>query len=291
MSQTRSHTNQKGYILLWLALAVGVLVIGAAAAAPYLAREWSLQNRLKTQTTIQTAFGSIFPDPAGRNRSACAMAQFGYSPAAPTVLLRPGDKTPGWSLLFLSQQSAVGASDPSHASIPVFAGAYPAWNGPYWQGSINGNSEPVDAWGRIFQLRWVTSPSPGWIVHSPGGNGIDDTLSYSGTPAGDDIIYPNPPYIPPPPDNTVASPNFQFWFASPGNGNVLVQFTLKYTGGSQVIVGSFNNGHKDGRNWSDTFKNVPVGQWQLEIWPQYGSLRIVTVIVTKTSISPTPITF
>ena len=66
------------------------------------------------------------------------------------------------------------------------------WNGPYWNGSVDGSNRPLDGWGRPLQLRWVSS---GWQVVSYGANGNYDSSGFT-SPQGDDLAYPVVPATP-----------------------------------------------------------------------------------------------
>jgi len=169
---------------------VALVIIASAAAAPLFLRQLNRQRSVETQKRLETAFRGLFP---GKQRKTANMwFDFGYSPTS------PGAPPANWNLSPMVLRSAVATSDATHAGVAQFTGSnLPAWNGPYWQGSIDNQNRPVDAWGRPIQLRYISTSAPaGWQTYSLGANGISETGD-TATPAGDDQVYPNPPYMPP----------------------------------------------------------------------------------------------
>lgn len=261
---------QSGFSLLAAGVLIAILLIAALALAPVAGRQLDAQRTAQTQRALPAAFRGIFPYPLG-TPGADLRTDFGYAPAAPSAFLWAGDQTPSWDLLALTSRLAVGVSDAAHNPPAAFDGtnAGSAWNGPYWTGSVDGGMRPVDGWGRPFQLRYVTSPSAGWILFSAGANGVDNTASASGTPGGDDLIYPQPPYVPPVVTATVcAAPVLTFYRPSyiPAED---VDITISWTangGGSASLMGvKFNNGSKANGSPSPVFTNLPYGTLTISI--------------------------
>lgn len=239
------NKSSRGVSLLALVALVALVLIGVGVAVPLAHRHQDAERRAQTRVALEKAFRGLFPHPPG-TPGADLHRDFGFRPQTPTVLQRPGDATPSWTLACLMTPAAVGALDPARNPPPAFAGVpgTPAWNGPYWQGSVDGDGRPVDAWGRFLQLRRVTSPSTGWILHSPGSNGLDDTAADSGTPGGDDLVYPQPPYVVPLASQPTFSVTLNLSFVllaagacSPGNNvNLTVILTYEDATQTQILV-------------------------------------------------------
>lgn len=291
----KPHQDGYGLLILIVVLFIGSIVIaGALNYAENYVRNLNIERKRTTDDSLRTAFGSIFPDYVNR-RTSNMFDHFGYSPIAATNLRLPDDKQPGWDLRCLLEVSQVQVSDPTKASLTQATGAIGKyWNGPYWYGSIGPQNCPVDGWGRLIELRYVTSPTAGWILHSRGLNGVDDSVAGDGTPHGDDQIYPISPYVPPipPTPGTCPNPPFQFHFTSKSSPNDLVEFTIITMSSRPKILGQFNNGNPGGFNWTGSFTNIPYGTHTI-IWmsQRNGSGEFSVMVNPDCTVTPTVINF
>lgn len=194
MSQSnRMRLRQQGNVIVIVVLMVGLLVLAVSVAAPLFLRQQNQRNEIETRRRLETAFKALFMENQSRlNAKQNMWSDFGYNPTS------PGLPPSSWDLKCLVQRSSVGDSDASHASVLQFAGVLPAWNGPYWQGPVDAQKRPIDAWGRHIQLRYITGSTPkGWQVFSPGANGLVETGNQASPPAGsDDLVYPLVPFEP-----------------------------------------------------------------------------------------------
>lgn len=279
--------SQAGGALLLVVVLIGVVLILAAAAAPFVMKEVDLGRRRATQQRLEEAFHGVFP--GNRKARASLHGDFGFSPVNPGVPPLHHD------LRALVDRARVGDADPSHATVPQFNGSNaPAWNGPYWQGSVDGLGRPVDGWGRPLQLRFIsTTTPPGWQVFSPGGNGSDETGN-AGQPSGDDLAYPVPPYqVPITGPSVCPAPGIVFQ-AADVKGSEWVSFTLELPSGEQTIMARFHKHWPEGRDWTpaDHFTNVPPGTWTIRYWSKHGTSGNLTVTIhPDCSVQPAVLAF
>ncbi len=190
-----SRARSGGFALVVVIILAAVVLVGTLGALHLGARRLDAERTERTRAQLPEAFRGLFPHTVGQPAGAGAPnlhADFGYRPDTPTALQRAGDLTPSWDLRMLVDRTQVGISDATFLSPPpAFNGTQApgtAWNGPYWRGAVDGSQRPLDAWGRFLELRYVTAPSAGWILHSPGANGVDNTPANSGIPGGDDLV-------------------------------------------------------------------------------------------------------
>lgn len=197
---------QRGSVLVGVVVLVAVVLIGAVALGAIFGKQLDQQRSLETRKRLEMAFQAMFPYPQAHRAN--MFTDFGYRPDPARVQVMPGYATAGFYLDGLLDINRVGVSDGNNNPPPSFTGVIAppttsrisgAWNGPYWTRSLaTAQLRPLDAWGRPLQLRYVSTPQPGWQVFSRGPNGLDDTPANAGTPGGDDLAYPDPPYALPP---------------------------------------------------------------------------------------------
>ena len=239
---------------------VGLLVIASVGMGALYLRQLDQQRQIKTQQQLEVAFQGLFP--GHQQPSANMWKDFRFTPDFPTP---PG----GYDLRCMIDRTQVGAVDVSMNGVPAFTGtptagagdSLGAWNGPYWQGSVDAQGHPVDAWGRPIRLRHIsTTAPPGWQVFSPGANGTSETGDVE-IPANDDLVYPQPPYVIPPstpPVSLCASPTIPFQRTSGYNPAENISITLSWSWGGVTVVAKFNGGHPEG-NPPPVFSDIPQG--------------------------------
>lgn len=190
----------RGSILLGVVILVAILVLMAGAFGVLMVREQNQRQQIETQKRLETAFKAMFPYQEDQKRAKANMwTDFGFTPDP------PGTAPGGYELGCMTSPDQVEGVQASKGSLTAYngvpnpsnGGKLGAWNGPYWQGSVDGQNRPVDGWGRPILLRRISSTTPpGWQVFSPGVNGVSETGDV-GTPVNDDQVYPQPPYEPP----------------------------------------------------------------------------------------------
>lgn len=168
-----------GFTLIEAAVAIGVVAILAGAIAPLAVKAINQQREFRTRDSLKACFEGMF---GARDRRVANMrADFGFNPTG--------------ALADLSGMVAKGLTGVS-VTVPDFAqdsgSIFWGYNGPYWNGSVDGSNRPVDGWGRPMQLRWVAS---GWQVFSLGSDGANNSAA-STPPLGDDLAYPIVPALP-----------------------------------------------------------------------------------------------
>lgn len=166
----RRRTEQ-GFSLLEVAVAIAVVAILAAAAAPMVLKALNQQREARARGELKLIYEACF---GARDRVTGNMrADFGFgSTVAASTLDR------------LSSPGALRNFGPYPMS--ALSGG---WRGPYWLGSMDAARFPLDPWGRRYRLRWVTGA---WQVVCDGANGVLDTPGGTETPMGDDLGYPVP---------------------------------------------------------------------------------------------------
>jgi len=158
----------RGFSLIEAVIAVAVMSILAGLAAPLALRAMNQRRAAVTRRNLKAAFEAMF---GSRDRRVANMrADFGFSPA---------QSCPDLGFLVTPPKDVPAFSREDKAS---FAWGY---NGPYWQGPVQGG-KPVDAWGNPIDL--ICKAGPGgvtWQVHSPGPDRAvgDDDLYYPPMPA------------------------------------------------------------------------------------------------------------
>lgn len=244
----KGHRNfhQRGVVLLGVIILAALLLIGAATIGIIYVRQLNQQRQVQTQGYLETAFQGLFP--GNLRRRANLYSDFGYDPNVKPVPPLHHD------LKLLVDRGAIVNSDtvPAHANAAQWTGTSTAttatlnaWNGPYWNGPVDGQSRPVDGWGRALQLRYIsTSTPPGWQVFSVGANGVSQTGD-TATPSGDDQVFPATPYVPPVSAAATCSTP-QITFSRGSSYNPAEDITLTITDGAGVVqvVGplTVNNG-------------------------------------------------
>lgn len=229
--------GQRGTVLLGVIVLAALLLIGTATIGVIYVRQLNQQRQILTHQFLETAFHGVFP---GNERKVAnnLFDDFGYSPAIPTT---GGPPLNFHQLRALTSRGAIGSSDPNHVGVLQFSGtptntSFNAWNGPYWTGPVDGQNNPVDAWGRPMQLRYISTSTPaGWQVFSSGANGVAETGD-SGTPSGDDQVFPTVPY--PLPASNISVPGFSLQISvsalGPGNNHWISVFVTDATGTTQI---------------------------------------------------------
>lgn len=172
----RRDKQARGFSLIEAAVAIGIIAILAAAAAPMVLKALNQQREAKTRADVKTAWEAMFG--ASDRRVANMRADFGFTPPATNPISLQ-------DLRFLTNRlSPPSGNAPVQYPTKIAGGAFTiGWNGPYWFGSVRGGgnqSLPVDAWGRPIQL---TYNGTGYQVRSLGADGRANTL--------DDITYPS----------------------------------------------------------------------------------------------------
>lgn len=290
---TGNRARESGFGILGLVILIAAVLVAAMGIGALYVRDLDQQRALQTRRQLEAAFGSLFGGPtfSGAN----LWRDFGYSPTVPAP--PPGN----YSLTLLVRREAIGESDPAHASVVQFDGSnLPAWNGPYYQGSTDPLGRPTDGWGRPLQLRYIsTTTPPGWQVFSLGANGADDTGNLS-PPRGDDLVFPVPPYVippPSPPGSVCPNPVINFLRTSGFNPEEMLTITLTWGSGNQTTTVQVNGGHPEG-NPPPTFTSIPKGvPITLTIWSSrrgwlYPPASPLTFLLgSSCTASPNPITF
>jgi type II secretory pathway pseudopilin PulG len=177
--ENRKSKIELGFTLIEAAVAIGVVAILAGAIAPLAVKAINQQREARTRDSLKACFEGMF---GARDRRVANMrADFGFNP--------------GTALADLSGMVAKGLTGVS-ATVPDYAQAsgsiFWGYNGPYWNGSVDGANRPTDGWGRPMQLRWVGG---GWQVFSLGSDGANNSAA-STPPLGDDLAYPIVPAVP-----------------------------------------------------------------------------------------------
>jgi len=172
----RRAKQHAAFSLIEAAVALAIIAILAGAVAPLAVKALNQQREFKTRDSLKAAFEAMFG--ARDRRVANLRADIGFNPGALANL----------SVLTLKNGTGGSASVKDYG-LDASYGIYWGYNGPYWSGTLAGNS-PVDAWGRPMQLRVVGG---GWQVFSLGANGVSETAVGSSTPGGDDLLYPAAP--------------------------------------------------------------------------------------------------
>lgn len=284
-----ARRREAGFGILGIVVLIGAMIVAGAGIGVMYVRDLDRQREAQTRRQLQAAFGALFGGPL--HTGANMRKDFGYNPTEPAT--PPGN----YSLLGLVRRNAVAQSDPAHAAVPQFDGTIPdAWNGPYYQGSVDGAGRPADGWGRPLQLRYIsTTTPPGWQVYSLGANGRDDTGDAS-PPRGDDLVFPVPPYKLPPlsgPGAPCPTPTINFLRTSGVRPAELVTITLQWAGGSQSQTARFNNGQPDAVH-PPVFSNIPRGVAITVTLDssRRGLLPPVTILLgSGCTASPNPVTF
>lgn len=295
-NRLQQRRSDQGFALIGVLVLVAVLAILSIGVGALYLRQLDQQRQVQTQQALEKAFHGLFP--GNQKPGASLWKDFGFVPDLPAV--PPGN----YDLGCMTSPAQVGAVEASKAGVVAYAGvpnpaaggSLGAWNGPYWQGSVDAQNRPVDAWGRPLQLRYISSSvPPGWQVYSSGANGANETGNVA-TPVNDDLVYPQPPYVIPPPKGsspTCATPTVPFLRTSGFNPAENISITLTWPGGSQVRVVAINNGHPDG-NPPPVFANLPQGPTITVslMSDRRGDLgtRIIT-IDPGCKATPSPITF
>jgi prepilin-type N-terminal cleavage/methylation domain-containing protein len=178
----QGRTATHGFSLIEAAVAIGIIAILAAAAAPLVLKALNQQREQKTRDNLKAAWEAMF---GARDRRVANMrSDYGFNPAG--------------ALTNLGQM--VNPFSPPAPNPPTYGlnglSFYWGWNGPYWSGStrpIGAVAAPVDAWGNPIQLRLVTGAFPGFQLISGGSNGRIDSANNNRQPLVDDIVYPEFP--------------------------------------------------------------------------------------------------
>lgn len=296
------RTREGGGMLVAMAMMVAVALIFSVALGVVAARELNRQREVESRSRLEAAFRGTFPFPSPpsthwpRNERANLWRDITYQPVPPTTKLIASDLTNSWDLRALVNASAVGVSDPTHATWtvnPIIFGVNAvlqpgsrdlgAWNGPYWNRSLDASGRPADAWGRPLRLRYIsTGANPGWQVFSVGANGADNTGNAS-PPLGDDLAFPIPPYTIPtkpviPPASCTFTIGTDIQFDWNRKGSEIVTITFTYPTGSVSTTGRFNNGHPEGINWTLTSLSLPVGSVTMSFAGDYPRADIVITV-------------
>lgn len=287
-----SRKAEWGFGLLGVLVLVALMAVATASVGVLLLKQMDAQRQVETQGRLKTAFTGLFGGPSARGAS--MRKDFAYNPSVPGSPPVVGD------LSAMVLRSAVGNTDAGNASVPQFDGTQipPVrfWNGPYWAGPRDSQNRPVDGWGRPLQLRYVSTASPaGWQVFSLGANGVSETGD-SGIPAGDDQVFPIPPYAIP----TISVPGFSLTISvsglGPGNNHYISVFVTDANGTIQIpelISGSYSyqmhsngSGKPSSGSWSQAISvATPPGTVTIDIrdggtsvagWPKTYTITATT---------------
>lgn len=180
-----------------VAIAVAVLLIASVALGVVYGRNLNQQREVETRAKLAKAFQALFP--GNENQRGNLNSDFGYNPTSPGA-----PPTSYYTLAGLVDRTAITTAGMGYATPSAFTGSFSlgaaspgGWNGPYWTDPVDASNRPLDGWGRPLQLRYIsTSAPPGWQVFSLGANGRSDTGDQASA-QGDDLVYPNPPYVVP----------------------------------------------------------------------------------------------
>ena len=168
--------GREGFTLIEAAVAIAIVAILAGAIAPLAVKAINQQREFRTREAMKACFEGMF---GARDRRVANMrADFGWDPGASlndlsAMVVRTGTSGPGAIIDFTSDSQ----------------GLFFGYNGPYWNGTVNGSNQPLDGWGNPIRLRWFTATNS-WQAFSLGANNADDTTLASTTPLGDDLAYP-----------------------------------------------------------------------------------------------------
>lgn len=285
----RRLRTDKGFALIGVVILVAAFAMVSVVVGALYLRQLDHQRQLETQKRLETAFQGLFP--GNRRPTANMWKDFGFTPDVPAV--PPG----GYDLACLTTRAQVGVVQASQADVALFNGApkpalggsLGAWNGPYWQGSVDAQNRPVDAWGRPLQLRYISAPS-GWQVFSLGANGASETGD-TAIPANDDLVFPQSPYVVPYTYCPTPAVSILRTSGFPGPENLTI--SLSWPGGTQVVVAPIDNGHPAG-NPPPVFTNLPQNvsiTVNLVSDQRTGLLPHIITIDTSCNATPSPITF
>lgn len=167
--------TEHGFSLLEVAVAIGVVAILAAAAAPLVLKALNQQREERTRRDLRTAFEALVG--SRERRMPNLRADWGYTP--------PNGITNDLRVL-LAAPPGLRPYGPDPANDGLLWG----WNGPYWTGATGSAGTalfPVDGWGRPIRL---VAQGGTWQVQSAGANGV------FGGAVNDDLRYPEPGLVP-----------------------------------------------------------------------------------------------
>lgn len=164
--------NSKGFSLIEAAVAIGVIAILAAAAAPLVLKALNQQREQRARSEIRQIYNALFGNTD--SSTPCMRSDFGYTAAGNTL---------GWLVRRPAAVRAYAAYAPPNA---ILSGG---WRGPYWSGSINAIGQPIDPWGHPYIIRNVASQ--GWQILCAGSNGVNNTVN-NVVIQMDDLAYPVP---------------------------------------------------------------------------------------------------
>lgn len=159
---------RRGFTLVEVAVAIGVLGILAGAMAPMALRALNRHRAEVTRRQLEAAFEAMF---GSRERRVANMrADFGFNPA----------RSYG-ALPFLVRN----AWDPALPAFGTHDGASFPWgyNGPYWLGPVVAGL-PVDGWGHPIRLDFDPRRGGTWQLRSLGPDQQE---------GADDLLYPPVP--------------------------------------------------------------------------------------------------
>jgi len=166
----RRDKQGRGFSLIEAAVAIAIIAILAAAAAPMVLKALNQQREARARDEMKMIYNALFgandpSTPSLRN-------DFGYA-GSPNSL--------GW---LVARPGGIRTYAPYQNPNNMLSGG---WRGPYWVGSVNAAGQPKDPWGHPYIIRSTT----GWQVLSMGANGRNDTNN-SVNILLDDLAYPVP---------------------------------------------------------------------------------------------------
>jgi prepilin-type N-terminal cleavage/methylation domain-containing protein len=179
----RRDKQSRGFSLIEAAVAIGVIAILAAAAAPLVMKALNQQREQRARNEMKLAFETFL---GSRERTIPNIrSDFGFE-------LTSGASAYLGKMLDRTAPPAPNALGYNYNGASFLWG----WNGPYWNGQtkrIGGFNLPVDPWGNPYLIRYVSGASPGYQILCTGLNGINNTAINSAARQGDDFVYPTIP--------------------------------------------------------------------------------------------------
>ncbi len=260
----------RGFSLIEAAVAIGIMAIMAAAAAPLVMKALNQQREQRVRTEMKLAFETLF---GSRERVVPNMrSDFGFAPIAPPNIYNLGK-------MMNSGATPLPLTPPYGPNGSVFQWG---WNGPYWSGQtlvIGGIQVPVDPWGRPYWLRIVTGASSGYQVLCAGLNGVVDTAINSAAAQGDDLVYPSTPI-----SATSNNGSMPITILNGTAADQSVTVAVQWKNGSALSSATSGNGVKTqsvtaGKTGSFLFSSIPAGILQVTISYIVGTTTITTTYV------------
>lgn len=246
----RRDKQSKGFSLIEAAVAIGVIAILAAAAAPLVLKALNQQREARARSEMKLAFETLF---GSRERVIPNMrSDFGFAP--------PGGR---WDLGKMMSPSAPPTPNPPQYGLNSGSVFQWGWNGPYWSGQtklVGGFQVPVDPWGNPYLIRTITGASPGYQILCTGRNGIENTALTTAIPRVDDYVYPSTPV---PTTSGTGSVGITIKNATATDQQVRV--VVQWKSGTTLASSTLDLDVKVDKLVPFNFSTVPVGTIQISI--------------------------